>query len=218
MRGTRETIVRRGVAHRDHEACASQAMGSHPPRVLVAADDQLAGASLGTVLIDAGFELVGDARDCRQAVVETAMVRPDLLVLEIGMPDTDADAVIREFTDQAIAPVVLLTTPSQTGLIEWAVAAGSIAVLVMPFAPSSLLAAVDMVLALHAGQGPQLAEAAGLSRRLEQRNLVEQAKGVLMFRQQMTEGQAYRWLQQAAMQRRVKVTQVAAGVIRRWAD
>jgi response regulator NasT len=186
--------------------------------VLVAAADQLVGAHLGAVLIGAGFEVVGHASDCRQAVVVTATVRPDLVVLEIGLPDPAASDALREMTDQTVAPVVLLTTPSRSGLIQGLVAGGSMACLVTPFVPASLLAAVDVVLALHADRGADLADAADLIRRLEEVNLVEQAKGVLMFYQQMTEAQAHRWLQQTAMHRRVRMTKVATDVIRRWVD
>ena len=175
-----------GVARPDPARWGSPVTGSHPRRVLVAADDQLIGARLGAVLIGAGFEVVGHARDSRQAAVATITVRPDLLVLEVGSPDPDAVAAIREITDQAIAPVVLLAAPSRSGLIEWVVDGRTVACLVTPFAPSSLLAAVDVVLALHTDQGARLAEAADLARRLEERNLVEQAKGVLMYYQQMT--------------------------------
>ena len=190
---------------------------SPPPRVLVAADDQPAEADPGTVLIRAGFEVVGHVRDSRQAVVVTAVIRPDLVVLEVGVPDPDAVAAIQEMTDYPNTPVVLLTTPSRSGLVDGVVAGGSTACLVTPFVPAALLAAVHLVLALQADRG-ELADAADLTRRLEERNLVEQAKGLLMFHRQMTEASAHHWLQQAAMHRRVKMSKVAGDVIRRWVD
>ena len=217
MLGAPETIGHHGMARPAPAGCGSPVRGSHPRRVLVAADDHLIRARLGGVLIGAGFDVVGHAADSRQAVVAASAARPDVLVLEVGTADTDAFAIVREVTDQAIAPVVLLAAPSRSGLIEWAVGGRPMACLVTPFAPSSLLAAVDA--GARAACRPRHSVRRGGRPRPpnRERNLVEQAKGALMFHQQMTEAQAHRWLQQAAMHRRVKVTRVAAGVIRRWA-
>jgi response regulator NasT len=77
--------------------------------------------------------------------------------------------------------------------------------------------AVEIVLR-HADHDVGRAEAVDLTRRLEERNLVERAKGLLMCHQQMTEAQAHRWLQRTSMNRRVTVNRVATGVLDRWVD
>jgi response regulator NasT len=186
-------------------------------RVLIVADEPQAGAELGAVLVEAGFEVLGHAVDWCEAVAVATQVRPDLIVMAAGLPDTPGATVVQEISQRTIAPAVLLTEPSRTGLIGGALDAGAMACLVTPFVPATLLDAVEMVLR-HADPDIGRAEAADLNRRLEERNLVERAKGLLMCHQQMTEARAYRWLQRTAMSRRVPVTRVATGVIDRWVD
>jgi len=185
-------------------------------RIFVVADDPQSGVDLDTVLVGAGFEVFQNAAGCYQAVNRAAAYRPDLVVMDVRTPGTHGSGVIREITDRAIAPVVLLTTAALTGLIQDGFAAGAVACLVAPFLPSSLVATVELVLFRLDADGVRRDEAAGLLRQLEDRNLVERAKGLLMFHQQMTEAQAHRWLQQTAMRRRVKMARVANGVIERW--
>jgi response regulator NasT len=183
-------------------------------RLLIVADDPRAAARLRGVLVGAGFEVHGPAADRCQAVAVAAVVRPDLVVLDVGSPDTDVPAVIREIGDRTAAPMVLLLTPPvQSALNERAVDAAAVACLVTPFVQSTLLTAVELLLARSAEH--DAGTAAALTRRLQDRNLVERAKALLMLHQQMTEAEAHRWLQRASMHRRTKMTRVAASVIDR---
>ena len=152
----------------------------------------------------AGFDVLDCAVGWFPAVAVAAEVRPDLIVMDVGSPDTSGHAVIREMSQRASAPVLLLTGPSRWGSIEWALDAGAMACLGTPFVPAVLLDAVEMVLRCADDVGH--VDAVDLTLRLAERNLVERAKGLLMFHRQMTEAQAHRRLQRAAMNRRVTVT------------
>jgi response regulator NasT len=89
---------------------------------------------------------------------------------------------------------------------------------VVPFSPPGLLATIELVLARHAHPHTGCPEAALVTRRLQDRNLVERAKGLLICQQEMTEAAAHRWLQHTAMHRRVTLTRVATAVIERWSN
>jgi response regulator NasT len=183
-------------------------------RLLIVADDPRAAAHLRGVLVGAGFEVHGPAMYRCQAVAVAAVVRPDLVVLDVGSPDTDVPAVIREIGDRTAAPMVLLLTPpAQSALNERAVDAAAVACLVTPFVQCTLLNAVELLFARSAEH--DAGTAADLTRRLQDRNVVERAKALLMFHQQMTESEAHRWLQRTSMHRRTKMTRVAASVIDR---
>jgi response regulator NasT len=87
------------------------------------------------------------------------------------------------------------------------------AYLVKPFSPSDLLPAIEMALSRYAEVAALEAEVSNLTDRLETRKLIDRAKGVLQETQQLTEPEAFRWIQRAAMDQRVSMRAVAEAVI-----
>ena len=190
---------------------AAWAVAANSRRVLVCADEDTAGVHLAELLMVAGFDVV--VHDPADSVGSAAELRPNLVVLHIVRPCSDAPTLIGDITSRGIAPVVLLVA-AQAGLLERANPAGAAACLVSPFSPTALLATVELILSRHTDPNAGPDEA----RRLQDRNLVERAKALLMCHQEMTEAAAHRWLQRTAMHRRVKLTRVATAVIERWSS
>jgi response regulator NasT len=112
-----------------------------------------------------------------------------------------------------VAPVVILTAFSQRDLVERARDAGAMAYLVKPFQKKDLLPTIEMAATRFAEIVALEAEVSGLTERLEARKVVERAKGVLMTEHGMTEPQAFRWIQRAAMDRRTTMRDVAEKVL-----
>ena len=131
------------------------------------------------------------------------------------MPKMDGIAAAAQITGDRIAPVVMLTAFSQRDLIERARDAGAMAYLVKPFEKRDLLPAIEMAVSRFAEITALEKEVTGLRERLEARKLIERAKGALMTAHAMTEPQAFRWIQRAAMDNRTSMRAVAELVLTR---
>jgi DNA-binding NarL/FixJ family response regulator len=124
-------------------------MSEAPVRVLIVDDDDLMRAGLrGILASDDGIEVVGEERDGRDAVYRTRLVRPDIVLMDVRMPDLDGISATRELL--AAFPelkVVILTTFEQDDYIFGALSAGASGFLLKRTAPEELLAAVHTVAA-----------------------------------------------------------------------
>ncbi|HEY2296591.1 MAG TPA: response regulator [Jatrophihabitans sp.] len=182
-------------------------------RVVIAEDEALIRLDLGEMLRDAGFDVVGEAADGEQAVALATELKPDVVICDIKMPKMDGIAAAAQITGSRIAPVVMLTAFSQRDLIERARDAGAMAYLVKPFEKRDLLPAIEMAVSRFAEIIALESEVSGLRERLEARKLIERAKGALMTAHAMTEPQAFRWIQRAAMDNRTSMRAVAELVL-----
>ncbi|WP_412544317.1 ANTAR domain-containing response regulator [Longispora sp. K20-0274] len=165
------------------------------------------------MLTEEGYDVVGEAGDGETAVRLAEELRPDLVIMDIKMPIMDGIAAAEKIAGARIAPVVILTAFSQRDLVERARAAGAMAYLVKPFQKSDLVPAVEIALSRFAELHALESEVASLTDRLETRKVVERAKGLLMAQFNMTEPQAFRWIQSAAMDHRMSMRQVADRII-----
>ncbi|MBA2738341.1 MAG: response regulator [Nocardioidaceae bacterium] len=182
-------------------------------RVVIAEDEALIRLDLAEMLTDEGYDVVGQAADGEEAVRLVEELRPDLAVFDVKMPKLDGISAAERIAGQRIAPVVILTAYSQRELVERAREAGAMAYLVKPFAPSDLVPAVEMAVSRFAELTQLEAEVADLSDRLETRKLVDRAKSVLQTSLDITEPDAFRWIQKTAMDLRLSMRDVAQGVL-----
>ena len=181
-------------------------------RVLVAEDESLIRMDICETLRDHGFEIVGEAGDGNKAVELAFELKPDLMVMDIKMPDLDGLSAAEKIAELRI-PVVLLTAFSQQELVTRAAEVGAMAFLVKPFSPQDLLPAIEIALSRHSQLVALESEVADLGERLETRKLVERAKGVLSEKMKLTEPEAFRWIQKASMDRRLSMADVARTVL-----
>jgi response regulator NasT len=181
--------------------------------VLVAEDEALIRLDLREMLEEEGFEVVGEAADGEQAVAMAMELEPDVVICDIKMPKMDGIAAAAQIMGKRVAPVVMLTAFSQRDLIEKARDAGAMAYLVKPFQKRDLLPAIEMAVSRFAEIKALEAEVTGLRDRLEARKLIERAKGSLMSEHSMSEPEAFRWIQRAAMDNRTSMRAVAELVL-----
>jgi two-component system, response regulator PdtaR len=140
-------------------------------------------------------------------------LRPDLVILDVKMPVLDGISAAERIASQRIAPVVILTAFSQRDLVERARDAGAMAYLVKPFSVTDLVPAIEMAVSRFAELTLLEAEVADLQDRLETRKAVDRAKSVLQQQLQLSEPEAFRWIQKTAMDLRLSMRQVAEGVV-----
>jgi len=182
-------------------------------RVLIAEDEGLIRLDLAEMLTEEGYEVVAEAADGETAVRLAEEKQPDLVICDIQMPIMDGLQAAEKIVAARIAPVVILTAFSQRDLIARAQSAGAMAYLVKPFQKSDLVPAIELSLARFAEMVALEREVDNLTERLEIRKLVDRAKGLLMTRYGMSEPDAFRWIQRAAMDHRLSMRDVAMRII-----
>jgi AmiR/NasT family two-component response regulator len=187
--------------------------GQQRRRVLIAEDEALIRLDLAEMLVEEGYDVVGEAGDGEAAVRLAEDLKPDLVILDIKMPIMDGLAAAEKVAGARIAPVVILTAFSQRDLVERARSAGAMAYLVKPFQKSDLVPAIEMALSRFAEITALESEVSELTERLETRKAVERAKGALMSAYGMSEPQAFKWIQRTAMDHRMTMREVADRIV-----
>jgi len=180
-------------------------------RILVAEDEALIRMDLVEMLGEAGYEVVAEAADGAQAIELAQLHKPDLAILDVKMPVLDGISAAEKII--AIAPVLMLTAFSQRELVERARDAGVMAYVVKPFSIGDLVPAIEIAISRHLQMRTLADEVADLHERLETRKLIDRAKGILMQALNLSEPEAFSWIQRAAMDRRLTMKEVAQAVI-----
>jgi response regulator NasT len=182
-------------------------------RVVVAEDEAIIRMDIVETLIENGFDVVGEARDGLEAVAQASSLKPDLVVMDIKMPNLDGISAAKQLSELKI-PVVLLTAFSQRELFEQAAEAGAMAYVLKPFNANDLLPAIEIALSRHSELLALESEISDLGERLETRKLVDRAKGLLLAKKLVPdEPEAFRWIQKASMDRRLTMSDVSKTII-----
>ena len=181
--------------------------------VVIAEDETLIRMDLAEMLTEEGYDVVGQAGDGARAIELAEEHRPDLVILDVKMPVLDGIAAAEAIAAKRIAPVVILTAFSQRDLVERARDAGAMAYLVKPFTESDLVPAIEMALSRFAELAQLESEVHDLQERLVTRTAVDRAKGVLQEKLDLSEPDAFRWIQKTAMDLRLSMREVSEGVL-----
>ncbi|MEB3021921.1 ANTAR domain-containing response regulator [[Mycobacterium] crassicus] len=182
-------------------------------RVVIAEDESLIRLDLAEMLREEGYDVVGEAADGQEAVELAERLRPDLVIIDVKMPRRDGIDAASEIAAKRIAPIVMLTAFSQRELVERARDAGAMAYLVKPFSASDLVPAIELALSRSEEITALEREVSNLSEQLETRKLIERAKGLLQAKQGLSEPEAFKWIQRAAMDQRTTMRRVAEVVL-----
>jgi response regulator NasT len=183
------------------------------PRIIVAEDEAIIRMDLIEMLREAGYNVIGEAANGREAISLARHLKPDLAILDVKMPEIDGISAAELIVSEKLAAVLMLTAFSQRELVERARDAGAMAYLVKPFSISDLTPAIEMALGRYAQIQALEAEVGELGERLEARKLVDRAKGVLMTNLGISEPEAFKWIQKAAMDQRSSMSAVSEGVL-----
>ena len=180
-------------------------------RILVAEDETLIRMDLVEMLGEAGYEVVAEASNGEEAVKLASEIKPDLAILDVKMPVLDGISAAEKII--SISPVLMLTAFSQKDLVERARDAGAMAYVVKPFTINDLVPAIEISVSRHRQMKSLETEVADLHDRLETRKIIDRAKGILMKALNLSEPEAFSWIQRAAMDRRITMKEVAEAVI-----
>src|SRR6185503_7302346 len=159
-------------------------------------------------LEEEGYEVVGETGRGDEAVQLVREHEPELAILDIKMPGQDGLSAAREIANERRAAVLILTAFSQRDLIERARDAGALAYLVKPFQRSELIPAVEVALGRFREMKALDAEVKGLEEQLETRKVVDRGKGILMDQCNMSEAEAFAFIQKTAMRERQTMKEI----------
>jgi response regulator NasT len=190
---------------------SSKSSTSPATRILVAEDETLIRMDLVEMLTEAGYEVIAQATNGEEAIALANEHKPDLAILDVQMPVLDGISAAEKII--SIAPVLMLTAFSQRELVDRARDAGVMAYVVKPFTISDLVPAIEIAISRHTQMRSLADEVADLHDRLETRKVIDRAKGILMKALNLTEPEAFSWIQRAAMDRRITMKEVAEAVI-----
>ena len=181
--------------------------------VVVAEDEALIRMDLVEMLEEHGYHVLADVGDGIAAVDAVRTHQPDLVVMDVKMPQRDGISAAGEIGAEQLAPVVLLTAFSDKHLVERASDAGVMGYVVKPFEWSDLQPALTVARRRWQDHRNLSAELAAMQEKFESRKQLDRAKSLLMNRLGLSEQDAFRWIQKTAMDQRISMKKVCAGVI-----
>jgi two-component system, response regulator PdtaR len=183
-------------------------------RILVAEDDPIIALGLMQRLESLGHEPLGPAADGAEAFARASDGPPDLYLFDIDMPHMDGLATARALAEAGLRrPVVVVTGVDDPGLVDRSIEIGVSAYLTKPIDERQLDAAIRLAAARHDEFLRLEAEVTRAQQALEDRKLVERAKGMLMDGLGLSEAQAFRRIQRLARDRNMRLADVASLLI-----
>jgi response regulator NasT len=184
-----------------------------PLRIVIADDEPIIRLDLKKMLEDCGYDVVGEAGDGAKALETARNLKPDVVILDIKMPEMDGIDAAKIITEEKIAPVLLLTAYSQLDLINRAKEAGVFSYLVKPFKETDLIPQIEITVARWEAFLRIEEQAADMEDKLETRKAVDRAKGILMDQYGLKEQEAFRRIQVQSMNTRKSMREIAEAII-----
>ena len=182
-------------------------------RIIIADDESLIRLDLREMLTHLGYDVIAEAGDGRTAVELARKLRPDLLIMDIKMPEVDGIAAAEELTRERIAPIVLLTAYSDQALVERARDSGVVGYVVKPFREAELMPVIELSRARFNEFRTLEREVGSLKDALETRKVIERAKGVLMETHGLRESEAFHRIRKTSMDARKSMKEVAEAIL-----
>jgi len=182
-------------------------------RIMIADDEPIIRLDLRKTLENMGHQVVGEAGDGAKAIDAARELKPDIIILDIKMPEMDGIDAAKIITTEGIAPVLLLTAYSQKDLVDRAKDAGVFAYLIKPFKEADLLPAMEIAISRYEEFVELENEVSDLENKLDTRKSVDRAKGILMDQYGLKEQEAFRRIQVQSMNTRKSMREIAEAII-----
>lgn len=182
-------------------------------RIIIADNESIIRMDLKEMLEEAGHSVIAEAPNGAKAVDLVRSHRPDLVIMDIQMPEMDGITAAKIISNEKIAPVLLLTAFSQKDIVEKAKDSGVLAYLVKPVKEANLFPAIEIAVSRFQEFAELEQELENVKNSLESRKILDRAKGILMDAYNLSETEAYRRIQQYSMSKRISIKEVAEAII-----
>lgn len=182
-------------------------------RVLIADDESLHNLALTSQLEKLGHEVVAAASNGEEAVELARQTEPDLAFLDIRMPRLNGPEAARAIAAERPIPIVILSAYSDDRTVQDAIQAPVFHYLVKPVDPDDLAPAIAVARARFADWVEVSTARDRLAQTLEDRKLIERAKGLIMQTRHLSEAEAYRFLQKASQDKNTPMVELAKKIL-----
>ena len=191
---------------------------SPPPQVkelkiVVVEDDPTMRQFLKETLEKLGHQVVGEAATGTEMVRTVLAAEPDVVVFDIHLPRLNGLDALRQIYQERVVAAVAITADRDQELVRRALEEHVLAYLIKPVEAHQLAPALLIARAQFEDLQELTAQNATLRQTLQNRKIIERAKGVLMKRHRWTEAEAFRRLQRGAMNRRTTMVELATDVL-----
>jgi len=181
--------------------------------VVIVDDSPGSRSTLGGALKRLGFEVAGEGSSGAEALRLARTLRPDVLFLTVGLQDMDGLTVAAHILEPLPIPILILSSRLDQELIQRAKEVGVMAYLLKPLRAEELLPAIELAISRFEKFKTLRQENADLRRNLEDRKLIERAKGILMERERISEQQAFARIQKTSMNTRRSMAEIAQAIL-----
>ncbi|KJE25721.1 response regulator [Geobacillus kaustophilus] len=185
-------------------------------KLLIVDDDPITRMDIKEMLIQAGYEVVGEGRNGEEAVDLAYRFKPDIVIMDIKMPKMDGIKAARIIRNFSFCAVILLTAYSQRELVNDAKEAGVIGYLVKPVSEEGLIPAIEIAKSQQEQFHLLERDIRLLKKSIEERKIVEKAKGKLMKRFSCSEEEAYEWMRKKSMEHRISMFKLAEKILEKY--
>jgi response regulator NasT len=182
-------------------------------RIVIADDEPIIRLDLKKMLEDLNYDVIAEVGDGAKAIDAARNLKPDVVILDIKMPEVDGIDAAKVITGEKIAPVLLLTAYSQIDLVHRAKEAGVSSYLIKPFKEADLMPQIEVAVARWDAFMQIEEQATDLEEKLETRKAVDRAKGILMDQYGLKEQEAFRRIQVQSMNTRKSMREIAEAII-----
>lgn len=182
-------------------------------RVLIAEDNPKTRLFLKNQLELLGYDVICAVSNGQAAVEKVAEMKPNLVIMDVKMPEMDGIDAAREITSKGPVPIILITGLSSDEIAIKAIEAGVFAYLVKPVTKKQLEPAIKLAMARYSEFKSLKVEVDDLKDAIETRKLVERAKGILMKRCNISEEEAFKLLQSHSQKENKKMREIADNII-----
>ena len=182
-------------------------------KVLIAEDESIIAAGLESQLKKIGHSVVGQAEDGKAVLPLVKRLKPDVVLMDINMPTLNGLQAARQISAQAPVAIVILTGYSEVKLINEASEIGVENYLIKPVDENDLKPALELAYQNFQRKQSLMKEVETSKFALEERKLIEHAKGILMDHKGIKESEALALLQKKSRENRIKMSEVARKII-----
>jgi AmiR/NasT family two-component response regulator len=182
-------------------------------RIAVAEDEPLMRKYLEETLVLLGYQVPCLAGTASDLIDRCKAVQPDLVITDIRLPDMDGLSAAAEIYACAPVPIIVISAFHDPELIDRAEKNHVLAYLVKPIKQQDLEPAISIAMSRFQEFRTMRQEADGLRQALEDRKLIERAKGLLMKRAGMDEPEAFRRMQKLARDKNQKLVEIAQVIV-----
>lgn len=182
-------------------------------RVLIVDDESLIRMDLRDQLEAAGYEVVGEGKNGVEAIQQAKALQPDVILMDVKMPELDGIEAARQIRHNQWGPVVLLTAYSQQELVQKAGQSGVYGYLIKPVREDQMIPTLEMAFHRYAEDMALKSNIEELENTLEERKVIARATGILQKLYNLTEDEAYKRLRSFSMDKHITLVETSHKII-----